>query len=74
MSNGSDAADLLKLHQKIDRSYEIRRRLCLWPCKVLGCDRTKMFHVKHFGTILQQRAMSKTLLKTTVLARGGAIA
>jgi hypothetical protein len=33
-----------------------------------------MFHVKHFGTILQQRAMSKTLLKTTVLARGGAIA
>jgi hypothetical protein len=28
-----------------------RRLHCLGPCKVLGQNRTKMFHVKHFGTI-----------------------
>jgi hypothetical protein len=24
---------------------------CMTPCKVFGPIRTKMFHVKHFGTI-----------------------
>jgi hypothetical protein len=28
-----------------------RRNRRLWPCKVLGSNRTKVFHVKHFGTI-----------------------
>jgi hypothetical protein len=28
-----------------------RRARCLRPCKISGLDRTKMFHVNHFGTI-----------------------
>jgi hypothetical protein len=28
-----------------------RRRRCRRPCKIFGLNRTKMFHVKHFGTI-----------------------
>jgi hypothetical protein len=30
------------------RSYALKAECCLRPCKVLGHDRTKMFHVKHF--------------------------
>jgi putative GTP pyrophosphokinase len=28
-----------------------RGNRCLMPCKIFGSNRTKMFHVKHFGTI-----------------------
>jgi hypothetical protein len=44
----SAAAARLPLDQKIARSYEIQAKHCLRACKVLGRDRTKMFHVKHF--------------------------
>jgi hypothetical protein len=47
---------------------------CLRPCKDFGPNRTKMFHVKHFGTIARQHTMYKTPPNSTVLARGGAIA
>lgn len=42
---------LLELHQKIDRSYKPGRGRCLRPCKVFRLNPTKMFDVKHFGTI-----------------------
>jgi hypothetical protein len=64
----------LQLHQKIDRSYKIEAGRRLMPCKVFGPNRTKMFHVKHFGTIARQRTMYKTPPNSTVLALGGAIA
>jgi hypothetical protein len=34
-----------------------RRARCLRPCKVFGPNRTKMFHVKHFGTIQNAACM-----------------
>jgi hypothetical protein len=37
------------LHQKIDQSYETTAKPLFSACKVLGRDRTKMFHVKHLG-------------------------
>jgi hypothetical protein len=45
--------------QKIGRSHKIKARRRLLGCKVLGLDRTKKFHVKHFwnysniGTLLR---------------------
>ena len=45
------AAVFIERTQEIDRSYGIEKGRCLRPCKVSGPNRTKVFHVKRFGTI-----------------------
>jgi hypothetical protein len=55
-----------ELHQKIDRSYGIEVGGCLGPCKFLGLNRTKLFHVKHLGAIARQHTMYKTPPQSTV--------
>jgi hypothetical protein len=41
----------MELLRGIDQSYKIGESRCRRLCKVFDPNRTKMFHVKHFGTI-----------------------
>ena len=34
-------------------SHNLKNGRWLRPCKIFGCDLTKMFHVKHFGKVLR---------------------
>jgi hypothetical protein len=45
------AAVLLEMLRGLTERTRLKAGRCLGPCKVSGRDRTKMFHVKHFGTI-----------------------
>jgi hypothetical protein len=45
------ATSFIKSPQEIDQSYHLKERGCVRPCKVSGLNRTKVFHVKRFGTI-----------------------
>jgi hypothetical protein len=41
----------LELDREIGLFYTIEEGRCPGPCKVSGPNRTKMFHVKHFGKV-----------------------
>jgi hypothetical protein len=41
--------------KKSNNLTRLREDRCLSPCKVLGLDRTKMFHVKHFCKVRPAR-------------------
>ena len=45
------AAPSPHVHKNRSTLHDRRRNRSLWPCKVLGRDRTKLFHVKQFCPI-----------------------
>ncbi len=47
------------------RSYSVKAISCMKVCKVFGPNRTKVFHVKRFGTI---GAPNRTILTNLLLS------
>jgi hypothetical protein len=69
LGHRGDASAIIELPSDIrwHRSYKIEREgRCLGACKVFGPNRTKMFHVKHFGTVHRKNRTNAPVLDRTL--------
>jgi hypothetical protein len=51
VSRAASATPIAAIDNQWHRSYKIAGGRCHGPCKILDPNRTKTFHVKHFGKV-----------------------